>query len=410
MKSQVSTDRNKTKLRVCILSGYPPTIGRGAEQVLSLTEQLKRFKGLEISVLANQIPEASPHETKDGITIFRTWKPNSCVSATRTIKKLIQIKPDILHIHHPHLYYGAAGYTAIFVLAMLLLAKLKGIKSIVWWEHVYPLRKITKSTLDTYHYDASPFILRLGLIIYTRLTSLLVNRVLVQTDLDLQNIKDIYRVENAQSLLIGMSGKRESKDKAKKYLGLGDNRRVLLAFGFISPFKGLVYAIEAMKKVCLSHPDAVLLIAGCGHPRLPDPEAYVDSLRLSAIEAGVDNSVIFHNSYVPKCDHSKYFSASEIVLLPYITSLGPSSVGMEAFQYHIPVIATDVDFIREDIIDLKTGILVPPSDSNALANAIINLLDDQKMYEAIVNNIAVVAHRYSMEHVSEQLEEVYRSL
>ena len=403
-------DKNKKKLKVCILAGYPPAIGRGAEQAQVLTEQLKRFPELEIFVLANKTEQAPPNEIIDGISVFRTWAANSWTSILGNIKRLFKIKPDILHVYNPHLYYGSAVYSAIFTLTILIAARLKRIKSLVWWEHVYPLGTLSKSTLDTYHYKASPTFLRFGLVIYTRLVSTLVRKVLVQTDSDFQNIKELYGVKNAQSLVIGMSGKRESKGKAKKRLGLEDNKKILLAFGFISPFKGLVYAIKAMKKVSMKHPEAVLLIAGCGHPRLPNPEDYINSLKSAANEAGVNNAIIFHDFYIPKSEHSTYFSSSELVLLPYITSLGPSSVGMEAFQYRVPVVATDVDFIREDITHGKTGILVPPCDSEAFADAIITLLEDSKMSEAIVNNIVTVAQKYSMERVTEQLKEIYRSL
>jgi glycosyltransferase involved in cell wall biosynthesis len=124
----------------------------------------------------------------------------------------------------------------------------------------------------------------------------------------------------------------------------------------------------------------------------------------------MDNNVVFRDFYIPPTEHHVYYSAADVVLLPYLTSLGPSAVMMEAFQYHTPVIASDVDFLRNDISEGITGFLVPPGDCDALANAINRILGDDKLRRAMEKNVALVAGNYSIEEVSKRLKDIYLSL
>ena len=398
------------RLRVCILSGYPPEIGRGAEQNYNLIEELRQFNGLEITVLANCSSGAPPIEARQDLNILRTWKPGSFVSAVKTVRQVLRIRPDVLHIHHPHLYYGGAVYTAVFISVLTSTARLRGIKTLVWWEHVYPPEKIKGPTLKNYTYRASPLALRIGLRVYTRFLGIISTRTLVQTKPDLVAIKKYYGVKNARSLVIGMAGKPVDKIYARESLGLSPDKKVLLIFGFISPFKGIQFAIEAFPRIKDAFPESVLLIAGCGHPRLKDPEGYVNTFKALAQRGGCAKDIIFRDEYIPASEHSIFYSASDVVLLPYISSLGPSSVGMEAFMHNIPVIASDLDFIHSDIKDGVNGLLIPPSDPDALSDAVIRLFQNESLYATIVSNIQKVARRYDVKEVARELSRVYAGL
>lgn len=397
------------KMKVCIVSGYPPGIGRGAEQIYNLVEELRHYNQLDITVLANIVPGAPSTETSEDLTVMRVWSPNSWISIFTTVYRLLRMKPDIIHIAHAHLYYGKAKFTAAFTSLLLLVAKVIRKKSLVWMEHVYPPSSVTPSTMESYHVGGSPFVLRLGLLFYTRLVGMLASQILVQTEVDLQTLKQYYKVRNARCLLIGMKSKRIANEKAKRLLGL-DNQRVLLVFGFISHYKGIECAIKALPRVAQVFPDSVLLIAGCVHPRLSEAGVTTEPLKLLARKIGAGRNVVFRDSYIPPTEHYVYYSAADIVLVPYLSSLGPSAVMMEALLHYTPVVASDVDFLREDIADEKTGLLVPPGDSGELSRAIIRLLGDGKLYQRISKNIQAIAGRYDVEDIAGRLKDLYLSL
>lgn len=143
----------------------------------------------------------------------------------------------------------------------------------------------------------------------------------------------------------------------------------ILFFGRISPYKGIEYLCEAMKKVHVQIPDATLTIAGGGKMYF-DIEPYK---QLGYIE------VINH--YVGMEELAGLLSRCELSVCPY-TDATQSGVIMTSYSLGKPVVATNVGGLPEMVEEGKTGVLVPPKDSEALADAIIRLLrDDQKMSE-----------------------------
>jgi len=138
----------------------------------------------------------------------------------------------------------------------------------------------------------------------------------------------------------------------------------VLFFGNIRPYKGLEYLCEAMKKVCQIIPQATLTIAGRG-------DLYFD------IEPYLNDSVHFYNRFISMSELAYFLKECSICVCPY-TDATQSGVIMTAFSLAVPVIATDVGGIGEMIEVGKNGELVPSRDASTLANAIIDLLNNQE--------------------------------
>ncbi|MFH1955255.1 MAG: glycosyltransferase [Pseudomonadota bacterium] len=86
-------------------------------------------------------------------------------------------------------------------------------------------------------------------------------------------------------------------------------------------------------------------------------------------------------------------------------------VTLEAMAMSKPIVATNIDGITEQIIDGENGILVPPRDPAALANAIIGLLSDKK--SAQMMGMAArrkVEQEFSVDKMVSETEKVYLSL
>ena len=136
-------------------------------------------------------------------------------------------------------------------------------------------------------------------------------------------------------------------------------------FGRISPYKGIEYLCEAMRIVRQAVPDAILTIAGGGKMYF-DIEPYK---QLGYIE------VINH--YVGMEELAELLSRCTLSVCPY-TDATQSGVIMTSFSLCKPIVATNVGGLGEMIDEGKSGLLVPPKDSKALADAIIELLIDKK--------------------------------
>jgi len=76
----------------------------------------------------------------------------------------------------------------------------------------------------------------------------------------------------------------------------------------------------------------------------------------------------------------------------------------------VPVIASDVDGIKEVIINEENGILIPPKNPEAIANAIIKLIEDPQLVKKLVENGIKRAQLFDVhEHVS-KLDRLYTNL
>ena len=145
----------------------------------------------------------------------------------------------------------------------------------------------------------------------------------------------------------------------RRQLGIADDRKVSLFFGFIRDYKGLDLLIDALAKL---PPDHVLIIAG---------EPYGDMAKYHAAIArhGLRERVVDRIRYIADAEVPLFFSAADVVVLPY-RSATQSGITAIAYHFGVPVIATDVGGLKEAVEDGRTGIIVPRPDADAIAGAI----------------------------------------
>lgn len=138
-----------------------------------------------------------------------------------------------------------------------------------------------------------------------------------------------------------------------------------LFFGRIERYKGLGVLVEAVKLLDQRGVDYRLLIAGRGSD-LEAHRATIGALRNVRIDEG----------YIPADRVPQLFAATAGVLLPYLDAT-QSGVAAYAFSQARPVIASRVGALPDVIVDGENGLLVPPGDAAALADAMTRLLMEE---------------------------------
>lgn len=158
-----------------------------------------------------------------------------------------------------------------------------------------------------------------------------------------------------------------------------EGKKLMLTFGLLSPGKGLEVAIKAMPRIVEKHPGVVYLILGATHPHVFKREgnAYRDSLARMAEKLGVRENVLFHNRYVRLDELCKYLEAADIYVTPYLSEKQITS-GTLAYALGAgkAVVSTPYWHATELLSDGR-GRLFPFGDHNALADHVIQLLDDE---------------------------------
>jgi len=172
-------------------------------------------------------------------------------------------------------------------------------------------------------------------------------------------------------------------ETAKAVFGIGQ-RMVISTFGLISRGKGLEYAIEAMRRVVRSHPEALYLVLGQTHPvvRRHEGETYRESLTAMVDDYGLRNNIKFVDRYLDFVELVEYLQATDIYLTPY---LNPVQIVSGTLAYAIGMgkaIVSTPYLYAEELLSHHRGFLVGFRDSDALADAVIALLDDPALRRA----------------------------
>ena len=165
---------------------------------------------------------------------------------------------------------------------------------------------------------------------------------------------------------------RPTMEAVRRDLDLPPDARILLFFGFIKPYKGLLHLIDAAPRLRERFgPDGVrIVIVGDVYG---DRRIYTDRIAAS----GAADIIRFHDRYVADEEVEPWFVASDLVVLPYVSAT-QSGIVQVAWNYDKPVVTTRVGGLPEVVRDGETGFLVPPGDAEALAAACIRFFDEDR--------------------------------
>lgn len=173
---------------------------------------------------------------------------------------------------------------------------------------------------------------------------------------------------------------RVERAQAAQALGLNPERRYVLFFGIIRPYKGVDVLLRAMADIAAEFPDTDLLLAG---KPWEDEREYVTF----AEELGLKNRVHFFLDYIPAERVGLFFTLADLVMLPYRHFEAQSGVGALALGYRKPMVVTRVGALPEWVGGDPEWI-VPPGDEKALAACLRRFLRNASAETAAFQDIA----------------------
>jgi glycosyltransferase involved in cell wall biosynthesis len=187
---------------------------------------------------------------------------------------------------------------------------------------------------------------------------------------------------------IGAEYAHGDRARGRERFGLGPDDICLTVVGSISRGRGQDVAIRALARVRQRFPSARLLVVGSPHPR-PVDIAFDEELRALAREIGVADAVVFAGTEVS--GHgveamADVYAASDVVVNPARFAEPFGRVAPEALVAGRPVVASRVGAIPEVIRDGVDGLLVPSEHPDALAAAVIRVLDDPALARSMVES------------------------
>lgn len=168
-----------------------------------------------------------------------------------------------------------------------------------------------------------------------------------------------------------------TRESARKHLGIGLDKKVILNFGILRDYKGFDDCIIAMPKILEKHPEAYLyLSAGI---RVGDHSKQLISL-CKKEKLGKSAKLVF--DFVPSDEIEPIFKAADIVALPY-KQVSQSGILNLALNFRKPVILSNL-FVEAEEISNCAGLIVEPDRPEQIFKAVTKLLDDEALYKKLV--------------------------
>lgn len=207
--------------------------------------------------------------------------------------------------------------------------------------------------------------------------------VVVMTQIAARLLVDVYGVEKERISVIphGVPQVPFGRDESHKARLGFSGRRLICTFGLINRGKGLEHMIRGMPAVVAACPEAVYLIVGATHPqvKLHEGEAYREELAELASALGMQANVHFVNQYLELPDLLRHLQACDVFVTPYP---GKDQIASGTMAYAMAVVGAVIStpyLYAQEVLAGGRGILVPFSDSAAMAAGAIRLLRDDRL-------------------------------
>jgi len=188
-----------------------------------------------------------------------------------------------------------------------------------------------------------------------------------------------------------------SKEECREKINLPLDKKIVLFLSAIREKKAPDLLIKAMQKVIKEIPNAYLVMAGKGR---------MESKIIQLARELAINDLITFPGFVRESKKPLYFKAADVFVLPSYDEIF-GIVNLEAMACGTPVVATRVGGIPEIVKDGKNGLLVPPKDPDALADAIIYLLENEDVRRGMGERGREMVKDYSWDKIAEQYERIY---
>jgi glycosyltransferase involved in cell wall biosynthesis len=188
-------------------------------------------------------------------------------------------------------------------------------------------------------------------------------------------------------------------EETRRTLGIPNNYPVIGTIGRLVYQKGFSYFLEAAKQIYLKKKQVQFVIVGHGREEA--------NLKYLANSLGISHVCTFAGL---RFNIAQILSAVDIFVLPSILE-GLPRIVIEAMAMKRPIVASDIDGVREQLRHNETGLLVPPADPKALAEAILDVLDDHERAERLGREARKDAEeKFDLKHTLANVEMLYEKV
>jgi D-inositol-3-phosphate glycosyltransferase len=188
-----------------------------------------------------------------------------------------------------------------------------------------------------------------------------------------------------------------TKKEAAMKLGLHEQKKYILFFGFIRQYKGLDLLLEAFADKRLREFPVRLIVAGEFYE---NPQPYLESIIKLKLEALVE----LRTGFIPDNEVRNYFSVADIVAQPY-RSATQSGVSQIAYHFEKPMLVTNVGGLAEIVPDGKVGYVVEVSPKQ-IADALVDFFTNERA-AMMIENIKIEKQKFAWSRMTDTINGLF---
>jgi glycosyltransferase involved in cell wall biosynthesis len=182
---------------------------------------------------------------------------------------------------------------------------------------------------------------------------------------------------------------------------------VLLTVGRLVPRKGVAWFAESVLTQMLAAGAAVCYVVVGGGPE-------EGRVRARATHPDVNGSVHVLGQ-VPEDDLTRIYAAADLFVMPNLPTPGDMEgfglVALEAAAHALPVLAADLEGIRDAVLPERMGLLLPPGDAAAWVEGVLDLLDNPATLHDMARLARVtVREHFTWAHMADAYEALFREV
>ncbi|MBI4051643.1 MAG: glycosyltransferase family 4 protein [Elusimicrobia bacterium] len=340
----------------------------GANQIWLTSQELIK-RGHPVAVACRPEGDLAQRLQKAGVKIYplRIFQDYDVFSAFRLSRIAHEFQADLLHAHHPQSH------------AMALLASyFRPLPVIVTRRVIYP---IPRNPFSAFKYRSRK-ISKYVAVCQAATQELILGGVEKERISVIPSAVEINRWESAHTQRNHLNGKKPA---------------IVTMVGHYAPIKGHEILLRAAAKVLREMPQTIFRLVGRD----------TEKLRALAQDLQIANQVEILGE---RSDVPELLSQTHLYVMPSLMEgIGTSLI--EAQAAGVPVVASEVGGLPDVVDKDETGVLVPPGNPKALAEAILKLLTHpQEAEKMALKGYEKVKRMYSLKVVVDQLEELYKSV
>jgi glycosyltransferase involved in cell wall biosynthesis len=201
----------------------------------------------------------------------------------------------------------------------------------------------------------------------------------------------------------------ESREELKKQYGCA-NRKIISTFGFLSPGKGIEYAIKAMSGVVAKHPDAIYMIWGKTHPVVKQEagEVYRQTLVDLVSKLNLENNIRFFNKLLTQEEIVQSLVLSDIYVTPYLgKDQAVSGTLAFAVGYGRVIVSTPYRYAKEMLADGR-GLLADFRDAASLETCMLDILDHPERQKEMEHQTHLLGRTMMWNQIAKQYAALIR--